>query len=81
VPASSGLRSRPQIGIMRSISTQRTHASTIAHILPKTLILPILLAAVMTVATATAWTYGIHKEAALAAADDTVTTGTATKSN
>jgi hypothetical protein len=81
MPASSGLRSRPQIGLMRSISMQRTHVRNIAQILPSALILPILLAGVITVATATAWTYGIHKEAALAAADDAITTGTAIKAN
>jgi hypothetical protein len=81
MPASSGLRSRPQIGLMRSRSTHRAHIGGVLQLLPKSLILPIVIAAGIAAGVATFWTYGIHTDDAYAEADAPVVTGTVTRAN
>jgi hypothetical protein len=62
MPASSGMRSRPQIGLMRPRSLHRLHIGGAFQAVPKGLVLPILLVAGLTFATASSWTYGIHTD-------------------
>ena len=76
MPASSGLRSRPQIGLMRPRSDQRLHIGGLAQLLPKFLVLPILLVAGLTLASASLWTYAMHVDEAYAEIDAPSITGT-----
>ena len=81
MPASSGMRFRPQIGLMRSISNRRAHVGNVAFLLPKALMLPILVVAGLTASVVGAWTYGIHTEAEFADADPGLATGSFSKQN
>jgi hypothetical protein len=76
MPASSGMRSRPQIGLMRPRSRQRLHISGVLQAMPKGLVLPIFLVAGVTLAAASSWTYGIHMDEAIAAIAAPEVTGT-----
>jgi hypothetical protein len=81
MPASSGLRSRPQIGLMRPRSNHRLHIVGLAQILPKFLVLPVLLVAGLTLAAASVWTYAMHADEAYAEIDAPVITGTIKATN
>jgi hypothetical protein len=76
MPASSGLRSRPKVGLMRSRSDYRLHIGGLAQILPKFLVLPIVLVAGLTLATTSIWTYAMHIDEAYAEIDAPAITGT-----
>jgi hypothetical protein len=76
MPASSGLRSRPQVGLMRPRSGQRLHINGLAQMLPKSLVLPILLVAGLTLAATSLWTYAMHNDEAYAEIDAPSITGT-----
>jgi hypothetical protein len=76
MPASYGLRSRPQIGLMRPRSRQRQHIGGLLQAVPKKWVLPILLVAGLTLVGTAAWTYGIHTDEAQAALEAPQFTGT-----
>jgi hypothetical protein len=76
MPASSGLRSRPQVGLMRPRSDHRLHIGGLAQMLPKFLVLPIILVAGLTLASAGLWTYAIHADEAYAEIEAPTITGT-----
>jgi hypothetical protein len=76
MPASSGLRSRPQVGLMRHRSGRRVYISGLAEILPRFHVLPILLVAGLTLAAASLWTYAMYSDEAYAEIDAPSITGT-----
>ncbi len=76
MPASSGMRSRPQIGLMRPRSSHRLQIGGLLQSVPKGLILPILLLAGLALAVATNWTYGIHSDDSLVEIEAPETTAT-----
>ncbi len=76
MPASSGMRSRPQIGLMRSRSNHRLQIGGILQAVPKRLVLPILLVAGLALAVAANWTYGIHTDDAWVEIEAPETTAT-----
>jgi hypothetical protein len=69
MPASSGLRSRPQIGLMRPRSSHRAHLGGLVQLLPKSIVLPLALIGGLTAGFAALWTYGIHVDETYAEAD------------
>ncbi len=75
MPASSGLRSRPQIGLMRPRSLRSLHIGGLAQVLPRVFVLPIILVAGLTLAAATLWTYAIHTDETVAEIEAPATTG------
>jgi hypothetical protein len=81
MPASSGLRSRPQIGLIRPRSDHRLHIGSLVQMLPKVLVLPIILVAGLTLASATLWTYAMHMDEAYAEIEAPSVTGTIKVSN
>jgi hypothetical protein len=81
MPASSGLRSRPRTGLMRPRSEHRLHMGGLAQMLPKFLVLPILLVAGLTLASASLWTYAMHLDEAYAEIDAPSITGTIKATN
>jgi hypothetical protein len=76
MPASSGLRSRPKIGLMRPRSDHRLHINGLTQMLPKFLVLPILVIAGLTLAATSLWTYAMHIDEAYAEIDAPSITGT-----
>jgi hypothetical protein len=76
MPASSGLRSRPQIGLMTPRSDHRLHINGLTQMLPKFLVLPILVIAGLTLAATSLWTYAMHIDEAYAEIDAPSITGT-----
>jgi hypothetical protein len=81
MPVSSGLRSRPQIRLMRSISSRRAFAGGIASMLPRFIVLPIIVVGMVTAALVALWTYGIHIDASVLQADGPAAVGQGTKAN
>jgi len=81
MPVSSGLRSRPQIGAVRSFSARRRHVGGVAQLLPRALIAPIILAAGIAALGATLWTYDNVVNSEYADGDGPDVTGTAPKLN
>jgi hypothetical protein len=81
MPVSSGLRSRPRIGVVRSFSARRRHVGGMAQLLPKALIAPIILVAGITALGTSLWTYDSVVSSEYAEADAPAVTGTVQKLN
>jgi hypothetical protein len=81
MPVSSGLRSRPQIGVVRSFSDRRRHFGGVAQLLPKALILPIILVAGITAVSTSLWAYDNYVSSEYAEGDEPTVTGTVPKLN
>jgi len=81
MPVSSGLRSRPQIGVVRSLSARRRHVGGMAQLLPRALIAPIILVAGITALGTSVWTYDNYINSEYAEADGPTVTGTVQKLN
>lgn len=82
MPLSNGLRfRRRKASSARGVSARRIGVSGLAQMLPKTLILPIILFAGITAATAAFWTYDMHQDYAYSEVDGAETTGTVDSAN
>jgi hypothetical protein len=81
MPVSSGLRSRPQISLNRPLSSRSDNFSSVAKIVPKNVLFPIVLIACVTAFAAVLWTHDIHSDNTLAGIDAPTMTGTISKTN
>jgi hypothetical protein len=81
MPVSSGLRSRPQVGLVRPLSARSVGFGNVVKIVPKTLLFPIALIACVTAFSAVLWTHDIHSEDAVAGMEAPTMTGTISKTN
>jgi hypothetical protein len=81
MPASSGIRLRPGLGVQRSISAQRLRIGGLTRLLPHGIMLPLVMLALVTAGTAVFWTSSIHNDQTVAVLEAPVTTGSVSKTN
>ena len=81
MPLSSKLRFRRKLSSARRVSARRIGLSSLAQLLPKALILPIILFAGITAGAAAFWTYDMHQDYAYSEVDGAETTGTVDSAN
>ena len=81
MPVSSGLRSRPQIGLSRPLSSRADGFADVAKVLPRTLLFPIVLIACVTAVAAVLWTHELHNDTITAGIEVPAVTGSINKAN
>ena len=81
MPVSSGLRSRPHIGLSRPLSARADGFSNVVRVLPKTLLFPIVLIACVTAVAAVLWTHDIHNDTMTVGIEAPAMTGSISKTN
>ncbi len=81
MPANSGIRFRPNLGLRRPISAQRLRVGHLVQALPRAIMMPLVALAIVTAVTAVFWTSSIHNADSVAAIDSPATTGSFIKAN
>jgi hypothetical protein len=81
MPLSTRNRFRSKLSSARRISTRGIGLSALASLVPKAMILPIIILAGITAASAAFWTYDIHIEQAYGEVDDAIEADTVDAAN
>jgi hypothetical protein len=81
MPANSGIRFRPPLGLSRPISARRLRIGHLTQALPRAIMVPLVALAFVTAMTAVFWTNSIHNADTVASIEAPATTGSVSKAN